>query len=50
MKLKVSIKLTEQKNCGNDYHKYNTRGFDQHLTYVVAISVSAVLIFVLFLR
>ena len=40
MKLKVSVKLTEQKNCGNDHHKYAIRGFDGHLPYPVAVAVT----------
>ena len=50
MKLKVSVKLTEQKNWGNDNRKYNIRGFDQYLSYAVDVSVADVLFFVLFLH
>ena len=40
IKLKVSVKLTEQKNCGNAHRKYVIRGFDRHLPYAVAVAVS----------
>ena len=49
MKLKVSVKSMEQKNCGNAHHKYATMGFDGHLIYYVAVTVAGVLFFVLFL-
>ena len=50
MKLKVSVKLTEQKSCGNAHCKYAIRGFDRHIPYAVDVYVSAVLFFVLFLH
>ena len=50
MKLKVGIKLTEQNNCGNSYHKYNIRGFYRHLPYALDVSVYGVLFFVMLLR
>ena len=54
MKLKVSVKITKEKNGRNAHRKYVIRGFDQHLPYVVAVaiyvSVDDVLFFVLLLR
>ena len=49
MKLKVSVKSTEQKNCGKAHLKYASRGFGGHLPYAVDVAVSSVLFFVLFL-
>ena len=48
MKLKVSIQLTEQNNCGNTHRKYIIRGFNGHLPY--AVGVAGVLFFVLLMR
>ena len=45
MKLKVSVKWTEQKKCRNNHHKYFIRGLGQHLPYDVA----AVILFVVLL-
>ena len=48
MKLKVSGEQTEQKNSGNDHHKYSIRGFTSHLPSTVA--VASVILFLLLLR
>ena len=48
MKLKVSVKLTEQSNCKNSHSKYAIKGFDRHSPYDV--DVAAVLFFVLLLH
>ena len=47
MKMKVSVKLIEQKNCGNAHHKYAIKGFDRHLPYYVDFAVTDVIFLLL---
>ena len=44
-KLKNTVKLSEQKNCGNAHHKYAIRGLNRHLPYAVSVAVNYVLSF-----
>ena len=50
MKLKVSAKWTEQKNCGNAHPKCTVGGFDRHLPSDFVDAVSSVFFFVLLLH
>ena len=50
MKMKVIKEWTEQKNVGDNNHKYAIRGFKQHLLGDVSVACSGVFFFVLLLR
>ena len=43
MKLKVSVKITEQNNCGKNHRKNAIRRFNEHLPYAVDVSVAVVI-------